>query len=63
MLLAHEILEKLKEKSVLIGSFTGGIEVKLHRENITLDMSDDALKELMANYIRKDFRELIFSIG
>jgi V/A-type H+/Na+-transporting ATPase subunit E len=61
MLLAHEIIEKLKEKSVLIGSLTGGIEIKLHEENITVDISDVALKELVANYIRKDFRELIFS--
>ncbi|MGC1878776.1 MAG: V-type ATP synthase subunit E [Rhabdochlamydiaceae bacterium] len=60
MLLAHEILEKLKEKSVLVGPLTGGIEVKLHKENITVDISDAALKELVANYIRKDFRELIF---
>ncbi len=60
MLLAHEILEKLKEKSVLVGPLTGGIEVKLHKENITVDISDAALKELVANYIRKDFRELVF---
>lgn len=60
-LLAHGILEKLKEKGVLIGPMTGGIEVKLHKDNITIDVSDAALKELIANYIRKDFREMIFS--
>jgi V/A-type H+-transporting ATPase subunit E len=59
-LLSHEILEKLKEKSVLVGPLTGGIEVKLHKENITVDISDAALKELVSNYIRKDFREMIF---
>jgi V/A-type H+-transporting ATPase subunit E len=60
-LLAHEIIEKLKEKSVLVGPLAGGVEVKLHKENMTIDMSDVALKELVANYIRKDFRELIFN--
>ncbi|MES2122867.1 MAG: V-type ATP synthase subunit E [Chlamydiota bacterium] len=59
-LLAKEILEKLKEKSVLVGPLAGGLEVKLHKDNITLDLSDTALKELVARYIRKDFRELIF---
>lgn len=59
-LLTNSILERLKEKSVLIGSLTGGIEVKLHKDNITIDVSDTALKELIANYIRKDFREMIF---
>lgn len=62
-LLTHEILEKLREKSVLVGPITGGIEVKLHKENITVDISDSALKELVAGYIRKDFREMIFSIA
>ena len=60
-LLFNEILEKLKEKSVLVGPLTGGIAVKLYKENITVDISDAALKELVANYIRKDFREMIFS--
>ncbi len=59
-LLAQNTLEKLKEKSILVGPLTGGIEVKLHHDNITIDISDAALKELVANYIRKDFRELIF---
>lgn len=60
-LLAKEVIEKLKEKSVLVGPLTGGIEVKMHKENITIDITDRALKELLASYIRKDFRELIFS--
>lgn len=59
-LLASEILARLKEKSVLIGPITGGIEVKLQKENVTVDISDAALKEIIANYIRKDFRELFF---
>jgi len=60
VLLINEILAKLREKSVLIGKMAGGIEVKLHKDNITIDISDDALKELVANYIRKDFREIVF---
>lgn len=59
-LLAKEITDKLKEKSVLLAPIGGGIEVKLGKQNITLDLSDAALKELLANYIRKDFRELFF---
>lgn len=58
--LATEILSRLKEKSVLASSMGGGIEVKMHKENITIDLSDATLKELVANYIRKDFREMLF---
>ncbi|MFI5334287.1 MAG: V-type ATP synthase subunit E [Chlamydiales bacterium] len=59
-LLTKEILNQLKEKSVLLASIGGGVEVKLRKENVTLDLSDLALKELIANYIRKDFREIFF---
>lgn len=58
VLLAKEILEKLKEKSVLLTPIGGGIEVKMRKENITLDLSDTAIKELVSGYIRKDFRDL-----
>ncbi len=58
-LLAKEIIGHLKEKGVLLSSIGGGIEVKLLKENITIELSDVALKELVAEYIRKDFRDLI----
>jgi V/A-type H+-transporting ATPase subunit E len=60
-ILAVEILEKLKEKSVLISPIGGGIEVKIIDQNMTIDLSDTAFKELIASYIRKDFRNLIFN--
>lgn len=60
-LLAKEIIEKLKEKSVVLGPIKGGIEVKLHRDKMTIDMTDKALKELVGNYIRKDFRSLLYN--
>lgn len=59
-MLGKEILSRLNEKSVLVGPMTGGIEVKLHNENITIDMTDAALIELVLSYIRKDFQKLFF---
>lgn len=60
-LLGAEILDKLKEHSVQIGDFLGGAKVKLNQKGLTLDMSDQAIQELLARYIRKDFRKLIFA--
>lgn len=60
-ILAAKILERLKEKSVLISSIGGGVEVKIVDQNMTIDLSDTAFNELVSNYIRKDFRELIFN--
>lgn len=59
-LLAREVIERLKEKGVLISSIGGGIEVKLIDNNITVDLSDEAIREMVAAYIRKDFREYLF---
>ncbi len=62
-LLGEKILSHLREKSVLLSTIEGGIEVKLHKENITIDISDVALRELVSRYIRKDFREMLFGKG
>lgn len=58
-LLTKEVLQRLREKGVLLSSIGGGIEVKLVQDNITIELSDAALKELVAEYIRKDFRDLV----
>jgi V/A-type H+-transporting ATPase subunit E len=60
--LAVDIVGRLREKGVLLSPIGGGIQVKLIQDNITLDLSDAAIKELVAGYIRKDFRELIFGV-
>jgi V/A-type H+-transporting ATPase subunit E len=59
-LLAGSVLEKLKEKSVLLSGIAGGIEVKLHNKRLTIDISEATIREIVANYIRKDFRDLLF---
>ncbi len=59
--LGKTILERLKSKGVLLGDITGGAEVKLIDNHVTLDISDEALSGLLSEYIRDDFRDLIFS--
>lgn len=59
-LLSKKILQRLKEKGVLLSSMGGGIEIKIVDQNVTIDLSDNAFKELVAHYIRKDFRRLLF---
>lgn len=59
-LLTQNILQKLKANSVRVGSIQGGIAVKVEQNHITVDVTDEALKELISGYIRKDFRETFF---
>lgn len=60
-LLGENLLKKLKGKSVVVGEFAGGIQVKLHDKQLTLDITDSSLKELLSAYVQKDFRKLIFT--
>jgi V/A-type H+/Na+-transporting ATPase subunit E len=60
-LLGEHILSMLREKGVQLGNFAGGIQVKLHDKKMMLDLSDKVLTELLANYVRKDFRKWIFA--
>lgn len=59
-LLIEGVRKRLKGKPLEIGGFAGGAQVKLLGKNLTIDLSDQVIKELIANYMRKDFRKLIF---
>lgn len=61
-LLTQRFLERLKEKSVVLGDFNGGMQIKLHDRKITIDVSDLSLRELLAEFVRRDFRELVFQV-
>jgi len=59
-LIGKTILENLKGKSVEIGDFEGGVKLSLQDNNITIDISDDALFQCIAKYVRSDFRDIMF---
>lgn len=59
--LATEMLDRLKNRSVTVGDFGGGVKIQFLGRQITLDISDTAVRELIALYIRRDFRDMVFS--
>lgn len=59
--LLHEtVIHHLKNGTVELGSFKGGAKIRLTDKKMTLDMTEDTLKELIATFISKDFRKFIF---
>jgi len=58
--LSSSIMNTLKNGSIDIGTMKAGIQVTLKNRHITLDISDAALRELVASFIRKDFRKVFF---
>jgi V/A-type H+/Na+-transporting ATPase subunit E len=61
-LLVKSALDKLRNKISVDSNICGGVLMKLEKENIIIDVSDEAIKELIANFIREDFRDKIFGI-
>lgn len=61
-LLGGEILEKLQGKSVVVGEFAGGAQIQIKGKHMTIDISDASVKELIAGFIRRDFRDMIFGV-
>lgn len=59
-LLASHVTEKISSHGVEVGTFKGGAKVRLVNKKMTIDMSDEALRELLAAFIRKDFRKWVF---
>ena len=51
---------KILKENISVGSFAGGAQLKVKDRQFTLDMSDQALKEMLAQYLRKDFRNWLF---
>ena len=60
--LVQYVGESLKSCAVTLGSMQGGITVRLGKENITIDITDQALKEWVSTYVRQDFRKILFGV-
>ncbi len=62
--LAAHVLSALAEKQVVIGQFQGGgVRLRLHDHHLTLDLSSEAVQELLAKYVRKDFQRHLFALN
>lgn len=60
-LLGEGLLAKLKDNSISLGNFSGGAQVKLIGKRMTIDITDAALTELLARFVHKDLRKMIFA--
>lgn len=61
-LLASRVLERLKNKTVVASDFAGGLQIQLKGHQITIDITDAVVRDLIAQYIRRDLRDLVFNV-
>jgi len=61
-ILGDQLIKKLKGNSVALGKFNGGVQVKLLDKKMTIDVTADTLKAMIASFVREDFRKMIFAV-
>jgi len=59
--LARGVVGRLRSGEVEIGDIAGGVQIKIVDENLTLDMTDETLKAILAEFVREEFRGAIFA--
>lgn len=59
-ILAKRILQKLQKQSVEVGDISGGVKIGVQGKNMSVSLTLDDIKKLLADHLRKDFRKLIF---
>lgn len=59
--LTGEFQEKVQKLAVPIADIKGGAEIKLKEKKMSIDITDVAVKELLASYVIPELREKIFS--
>jgi V/A-type H+-transporting ATPase subunit E len=61
-LLAGKVGEQLDKEKIIEGNFAGGAKLSLVDKQMTIDLSDRALKDLLAEFLQKDFRQILFNV-
>lgn len=60
-MIAANVLQSLQKQSVVLGDFAGGVQIQMKGRHITVDITDAALRDVLARFIRQDFRQMLFN--
>ncbi len=58
--IAKGVMERLKGGPIDLGNFASGVQVKLKGQNLTLDITDKTLREIIARFVPNTFHDIIF---
>lgn len=59
--LGKQVLDRLENNTVQLADIPGGVQVRMVGKHIMLDISTKTIEELVARFIRKDFRKFFFN--
>ena len=58
--LASDVAARLGQSSLIVGSKEASSEIKLKNDHLTVEMSDETLLSLFSNFLREEFRGMLF---
>ncbi len=58
--LAGDVAKKIKEKAIPIDLLERGASIKLVDQKLSVEISDQSLKELLGSFLRESFRKVLF---
>lgn len=59
-MLAKHVLERMKGHGVQLDGFEGGVKLVMKDRQITIDITNRAVQDLLATFLRRDLRDLVF---
>jgi V/A-type H+/Na+-transporting ATPase subunit E len=61
-LLCANTLKHLRKEDITVADIKGGVKVSLKGRHITLDISEKTIQDIIATFLRKDFRKIFFGM-
>jgi len=58
--LSKDIVKRLQEEDVEVSKSFGGMKVSMKDSHMSLDFSGEAIEEMIASFLRKEFRKIFF---
>jgi len=58
--LSSEARERVKKSQIEMGAFQGGVVIHYNKENIAIDLTDNAANQLLSRYIAQPMQQYLF---
>ena len=58
--LTRHTLETVKEEKIQVGSFLQGLKLVIKEKHMTLEITEDTVRELLSSLLKRDFRRYLF---
>ena len=58
--LSEKTLSKFEEEKIKIGPFSEGFKLQIKDQNMTIEITEESIRDILSSLLRKDFRRYLF---